>query len=200
MIDQESRRTLSQHVRQLVTGRMTNDQFDLLYYEEYSKSTDLAVREIACSCWGLYSSDLLFPYRLRGCHAVDPETRSRAARAVLFLRTELKFEWPAEGQKGDFGLGLMWGCAVFFGIPLSVVLLGCSGALLLVQDWEWGGQIAAAGLAVLLACIGAFWVNSHVGRLEFDAYRRAGQFDVWPFVRSDNFEAAKQSRHLLGKA
>jgi hypothetical protein len=87
MIDRKLRAELSQDIRRLATGRMTNDAFDDLYYEVYERSDDRAVNEIAAFCYGLYSSDLLFPIRLRGRYALDAETKRTIARCVLFLRS-----------------------------------------------------------------------------------------------------------------
>ena len=60
MVDLELRHRLSQDLRRLVTGRMTNDDFDDAYYESYMDSNDIAVREISRFGWSLYSSDVLF--------------------------------------------------------------------------------------------------------------------------------------------
>ena len=42
MVDTELRHRLSQDLRRLITGRMTNDEFDDVYYESYFDSDDLA--------------------------------------------------------------------------------------------------------------------------------------------------------------
>ena len=95
MVDSDLRISLSQDVRRLATGRMSNDDFDDVYYEQYDSSHDRAVCEISGFCYSLYSSDLLLPMRLRGRHALDADTKRTCIRAVLFLRSGLEYEWPA---------------------------------------------------------------------------------------------------------
>jgi hypothetical protein len=94
MVDKEARVELRIALRRLVTGRMTNDQFDDLYYEHWMDSKDLAVAKIGEFGYCLYSSDLLLPYRLKGPHAVSPEVRRLASRGILFLYTDQEYEWP----------------------------------------------------------------------------------------------------------
>jgi len=101
MVDSLKRRQLSQHLRQLVTGRATNDEFDEWYYNDYETSEDRATQAISAFGYSLYSD--LWPYRLRGVHAVDKETRRTAARCVLFLRSKLEY-----GDCKDFCVSLTW--------------------------------------------------------------------------------------------
>ncbi|HVC98463.1 MAG TPA: hypothetical protein VND64_32650 [Pirellulales bacterium] len=58
MVDHEARQALSLALRRLVTGRMTNDEFDDLYYGSWVNSSDRAVDVIATSAYCLYSSDV----------------------------------------------------------------------------------------------------------------------------------------------
>jgi hypothetical protein len=80
-------------LRQLITGRLTNNEFDDGYYEKWYRCGDSAVAEIAKFGWGLYSSDV-GAYKLKGRHAVSPAEQAMANRAILFLQTELDYEWP----------------------------------------------------------------------------------------------------------
>src|SRR5262249_43935758 len=68
MVDREARQELAVALHRLVTGQMTNDQFDEVF-EACVDSEDAAVAAIANFGWGLYSSWLLWPYRLKGRHA-----------------------------------------------------------------------------------------------------------------------------------
>lgn len=64
MIDPEVRKSLSQDVRRLITGRMTNDAFDDIYYEEYQSADDRACCfRIACVV-GMPLMQKLDPQRL----------------------------------------------------------------------------------------------------------------------------------------
>ncbi|MEL6899243.1 MAG: hypothetical protein AAFP90_24330, partial [Planctomycetota bacterium] len=64
MVDSKLRKLLSQDIRRLVTGRMTNDDFDDAYYEHYGSSDDRAILEISGFRYSLYPSDSLFLMRL----------------------------------------------------------------------------------------------------------------------------------------
>jgi hypothetical protein len=85
MIDSTLRAELSQDIRRLATGQMTNDEFDDRYYEVYQPSDDDAITSIATYCYWLYSSDLLFPMRLRGRYAPKSGNTARC-RAPLSRR------------------------------------------------------------------------------------------------------------------
>jgi hypothetical protein len=133
MVDSGLRHKLAQDVRRLITGRMTNDEFDDVYYEHYWRSEDLAIREIARFCWGLYSSDLPLPYRLRGAYEIDAATRKKTAHAVLFLQTSLKYPYP---ETPESFVSQLVGCAWFNGglIAIAFVVMAILCAL--------GGELA----------------------------------------------------------
>ena len=74
MIDRAARDRLAESIRQLAASAMTNWEFE-------SKAA-----------WQLY--DDFGNYRLRGRDRLDPLVRREAARWVLFLKTDLAYEWP----------------------------------------------------------------------------------------------------------
>src|SRR5437867_3884507 len=116
-----ARTRLHEALARLVDGRMTNDEFDELYYAEWEGSSDRAVSAIAKFGWGFYSSDLLWPYRLNGQYAVSVETRRVARRCRMFLREGAEFIWP---DPPDQTARCVAGCfAMFPGIPLGIALL-----------------------------------------------------------------------------
>ena len=196
MVDSDLRQALSQDVRRLFTGRMTNDDFDDAYYEQYDSSDDRAVREVSGFCYSLYSSDLLFPMRLRGRHALDAETRCACTRAVLFLRSGLEYEWAPFPDNA--GLRILASLS-FYGIPAGFALLLVGLPLLLCGDFQFGGPLFFGGLAVL---IGSIWFcRSWPKSLEpdWDSFRASGDYDVWPFLRQSDFDHAKEHCHLLGR-
>ncbi len=196
MVDSDLRASLSQDVRRLVTGRMTNDDFDDAYYEHYDSSDDRAVREIAGFCYSLYSSDLLFPMRLRGRHALDADTKCTCTRAVLFLRSGLEYEWPAFPDEP--GLRMFSGLA-FLGIPAGIAFLLVGTPLTLSGDMQFGAPLFVGGLLTLVGSIW-FW-RSWPKMLEpqWKSFRDSGDYDVWPFLRQSDFDHAKGTCHLLGR-
>lgn len=195
MIDPLARRSLSQDVRRLVTGRMTNDDFDELYFESYGRSDDAAVRWIAEFCWGLYSDQS--QYRLRGRHAVNPESRSTAARSVLFLRSGLEYQWPPSPDDG--WLGMIADFAMILGIPAGIALLfiGLTAAQPGANDV--GVPVAIFGLALLAGSTAIRFRRQVLLTRQREAFVAAGDFDVWPFLNRDDFDRARRECHLLGK-
>ena len=196
MVDSDLRKSLSQDVRRLVTGRMTNDDFDDAYYEHYDSSDDRAVREIAGFCYSLYSSDLLLPMRLRGRHALDAETKCSCTRAVLFLRSDLEYEW--QPFPDDPGLRTLSAFA-YMGIPAGIALLLVGTPLALSGDLQFGGPFFAGGLFTL---IGSVWFCRSWPKMlepQWKSFRDSGDYDVWPFLRQSDFEHANGHCHLLGR-
>ena len=90
MIDRAARTALSGNLRHLAAGLITNDE-----YEDRLPvpSADLAVWEIHLNgAWYLY--DDLHRHKLVGRYKIAPETKTEIARWILFLRTDLEYEWP----------------------------------------------------------------------------------------------------------
>jgi len=194
MIDSEARKDLSQRIRQLVTGRITNDAFDDLVYAPYMAHSDAAVREIATFGSSLYGD--LYRYRLKGEHAVDSQTRAAAARCVLFLRSDLEYCWP-EPPKYDLLFGIAW-AAIYLAIPLAIALFVISLFAALSRDFTSFAIIAACGFSPLAVR----WLLMKVSARHFDSlwdsFRAHGDYDVWPFIREEDFEHAQRTLHLLG--
>lgn len=194
MIDATARHDLSLNLRRLVTGRMTNDEFDEFVYFPLCDSKDLAVRWIAEFGYCLYSSDLLKPYRLAGRHAVSTEERQTAARCVLFLRTRLEYEWPSKPD--SLLVCLVQSLAYPFGIALGITLALLSLALVVTGDWPEATLwfiLAAAGVLLSSAWL-AFVYPERWYAPRWEAFCQSGDYDVWPFLRRGDFEAARRPR------
>jgi len=89
MIDRAGRDALAVQLRRLASGRVTNAEFDGVRLD---RAEDEALVAIGDAGWSLY--DDVFVYRLRGRRALKPETLEAVARCVLFLDTNLPYEWP----------------------------------------------------------------------------------------------------------
>jgi hypothetical protein len=114
MIDRTARNTLASALRALASGQITNDQFEDRLAQE---SADLAVREVFLSgAWFLY--DDLHEHRLVGRYRPSPEGRTEIARWVLFLRTDLEYEWPATAGLPAF----LWFLAIVGTLGLALPL------------------------------------------------------------------------------
>lgn len=195
MIDVAARNELSQNLRRLVTGRMTNDEFDELVYHPACDSPDGAVRRIAEFGYCLYSSDVIWPYRLKGCHAVSSETRRVAARCVLLLRSALEYEWPPEPDNPT--ARELQGLAMFLGLPLGIALLLICLPVLFTNAWpEMIGWIFLAALAVLAFSLWMLVVHPCRARnsARWQAFFQSGDYEVWPFLRRSDFDHARGRR------
>jgi hypothetical protein len=89
MIDHDARRRVSELLRHLVSGQITNDAFEDALPDG---SADRAVREVSSEAWYLYSD--LWEHRLVGKERLAPEARTHVARTILFLQSDLEYEWP----------------------------------------------------------------------------------------------------------
>lgn len=198
MVNTKLRQSLSQNARRLITGRMTNDAFDVAYADLYETSTDHAVSEIALFFHCLYSSDLLFPLRLRGRFAVDDETRSVVARAVLFLRSGLKYEWPLWPENSM--RHALAGLAKWIGVPAGLWLtLKCAPDAWLGANERIAGLLAILGVVLSIGSAALAFFLPRQSPEDWKRYRESGDYDVWPFVRRDDFNAARKTYHMLRK-
>ena len=90
MIDRPGRAALAEHLRRLAAGRLTNAEFDSVRLD---RSEDEALVAVGHAGWSLY--DDCFVYRLRDRRALKRQTLDAVARCVLFLDSDLPYEWPA---------------------------------------------------------------------------------------------------------
>jgi hypothetical protein len=89
MIDKQARKELAALLRHLAAGQISNDQFE----DRLPGMGDPAVRQVfAEGAWFLY--DDLHEHRLIGKHRLEPVSRKELARWILFLESELPYEWP----------------------------------------------------------------------------------------------------------
>jgi hypothetical protein len=196
MIDSTLRAELSQDIRRLATGRMTNDEFDDRYYEVYQPSDDDAITSIATYCYCLYSSDLLFPMRLRGRYALDRETKRTIARCVLFLRSDNEYGWPRlpDDSAGRFFAGFAFSLGFPGGIALTLIGLGMA----IFDPEPLAFMLLAIGLPLTVMCFYFGFLRSSVSTEHWNRYTESGDYDCWPFLHRESLESACQRNFLLG--
>ncbi len=183
MVDRNQRMRLRDALSELIEGRLTNDQFDELYFTEWEESPDRGVREIADFGFSLYSSDLPFPYRLKGRYAPDAETKRIADRCQRFLNSDLEYAWPERpNQTLDCAFG---GISVFLVIPLGVVLL--LAGFFDLQFVALGSLVVACGYLLLR-------VSRSMKTPEWRAYWAAGDKDAWPFLHLAELQEVKSTK------
>ena len=93
-IDKPARTRHAKLLRNLVNGRITNDEYE----DSIPTSEDPAVYEVfADGGWLLYSD--MKEYKLIGKQALNKEQRKFAAKCILFLRSEIPYRWaPMTGR------------------------------------------------------------------------------------------------------
>jgi hypothetical protein len=180
MVDRQARSELAICLLRLVTGEMTNGEFDDRY-EAWEDSNDAAVAEISTFGWQLYSDTN--QYRLKGWHAVSDELRQMADRALLFLQTDLDYEWP-RNVKGVVPFVSLWGPGCYLVIGMIVLF----AAVYCPNGWEG----LFLGIFGLLAIMPTFhWLFTHRNRTEqLKRFYESGDSQVWPFLRKADFQDA----------
>jgi hypothetical protein len=106
MVDRDARNRLAEALRHLVTGRMTNYEFDEAIQIE---TDDAAFYPIRKQAWFLYSD--LREHRLVGSDALSKSNKRMVARFILFLHSDLEYEWPRypfDGVLGAIARGLSY--------------------------------------------------------------------------------------------
>jgi hypothetical protein len=89
MIDRQARDILAEQLRHLISCQITNDEFD----DAVSWSRhDPGVVAVYGMAWRLY--DDLYEHRMTGLHHVPKQGRHEIARWILFLQSDLAYEWP----------------------------------------------------------------------------------------------------------
>jgi hypothetical protein len=104
VIDRKSRNALAESIRALVSGQISNDEFEDRRLPVSAE--DPAIWEIySKGAWCLYSD--LSEYRLIGKHRLTAQAKSEVARWILFLKTDLPYEWPRLSTGKFLGLLLL---------------------------------------------------------------------------------------------
>ena len=99
MIDSDERNRLAESLRHLVSGQITNDQFEDAARIE---SEDAVIDAVKWQAWLLYSD--LHEHKLVGSDAVSNSDRRVVARFILFLHSDLEYEWPRHPFDGVIGV------------------------------------------------------------------------------------------------
>jgi hypothetical protein len=123
LIDRASRDALAELARHFVAGRITNRELE----DRLPRSNDCAIREIWWNAlWGLY--DDFHKHRLVGRYYIPRNSRADLARCVLFLKTDLEYEWTPYPPEPRILTGL-----------LSVLTLGVANRIM-ARSWRRQGD------------------------------------------------------------
>jgi len=101
LIDRTARDQLADALRALASGLVSNDEFEDSRLPH--SRNDAVIREVfSRGAWMLYSDT--HEYRLAGKNKLDALTKSEVARWVLFLKTDLRYEWPVYSMLQTLGM------------------------------------------------------------------------------------------------
>jgi hypothetical protein len=89
MVDRRARDILAEQLRHLVSGQITNDEFNARLP---IKTEDAGFRTIEEQAWLMYSD--LYEHKIKVSHKLSRDDRERVSRAALFLHSDLEYEWP----------------------------------------------------------------------------------------------------------
>jgi len=118
MVDRAARDQFVELIRHLAAGQISNDEFE----DRVPRSqNDPAIGAVFWNgAWLLY--DDLRQYKLVGKCRLPKEARREVARWVLFLESDLEYEWPR-----------LLGVYRFPGYVLNVITLGAMGWMIRTQ-------------------------------------------------------------------
>jgi hypothetical protein len=80
-------------------GAISNDEFAQKFPRNQD---DPALRAIYSEMWFFYSDT--FEHRLSGKYALNEEQRANFERCLLFLRSNLEFQWPRPAYRLRYGI------------------------------------------------------------------------------------------------
>lgn len=95
MIDRAARDRLETSLRQLIAGKITNDEFEELTPESRD---DPAIVALTGMAWLLYSD--MKQHALVGPDSIEPSVRREVLRWIVFLDSDLEYRWPRMSLPG----------------------------------------------------------------------------------------------------
>jgi hypothetical protein len=99
VVDRSARNIAADVIREFMEGSISNREYERRYPRS---NDDLALREIYVQIWFLYSD--LKEHNLSGKHALKDEPRTFLDRCILFLRSDLEFQWPRQKFRPWYGI------------------------------------------------------------------------------------------------
>lgn len=175
MIDRDSRNTLAENLAALAEGTITNDQF---LQSRPETGHDRAVDEIWRFGDSLYSD--IAPYRLVGRNALSDDVRNVVQRCILFLQSDLEYEWP----DFPYNIGDKW---LVGGWMINMFMF----PLLLFIEWiHMAIALYASGSLLWFICY--IVANKVFNKYQQLFWKCGGDPAVWPFFRACDLERCKE--------
>jgi hypothetical protein len=95
MVDRRARDILSEQLRHLVSGQITNDEF---LYRTPTRTQDAGFWAVEDQAYLCYSD--LYTHKLTESHALTKSGRQSISRSILFLHSDLEYQWPKHPCEG----------------------------------------------------------------------------------------------------
>ncbi|HZQ22697.1 MAG TPA: hypothetical protein VFA89_07840 [Terriglobales bacterium] len=99
MIDRHARDIAADALRDFMEGSISNDEYERRYPRS---KDDPALWEIWVQVWFFYSD--VRTHKLTGKHALNEERRAFMERCILFLKSDVEFEWPRQKFRPWYGI------------------------------------------------------------------------------------------------
>ncbi len=188
IVDRSDRNKLAELIRHLISGTITTYTFFDSADDLTHKTEDETVKLIA-----EYMEDLFIDERnikLRGRKKLSKETKIMMLRCCLLLYSNKHYEWPFI----ECPTNLKY---TFFLIICDVCIFPI-GCIALILNPFIGILFFASAIFI------DRWVEKRKKVWEEDdynnyveAYRKYGDYEVWPFIRNSDFDEAKRHPPLL---
>ena len=175
MIDRERRRKIALHLRHYLAGLITNDDYESQAYGG-AKSDDPVIRAMYLESWFL--QDDMKCHKLTGSYKPTTEQFKYMARIILFLHSDCEYEWPKIDP---------WSYQTAF----YLILLSLPLAFLLVA------HLGIYTLLIILASVLYFLFTILKGQWEFYKFNKVGDYDYWPFISKEQYEAQLTKQPFL---
>ena len=174
MVDLARRKELAYHLRHLVVGLISNDEFEEeildnvsfgylpehYYSSKQAKFDDPIIRPILELSWCLYSD--LENHTLTGKHTLSDEDLENIARIILFLNSDFEYEWP-----------------YFDRINLLI-------------------RLSFKDLLFTALSLGQHYVVKLNERKEqYQEFRNTGDHEIWPFINKEQYEQQLRKQPFL---
>ena len=180
MVDSELRVCLGRDMRRLITGRISSDDFSEAFYFRYAATRDQGVREIANLCSSLYTRQQS-PSKRQLHPLVNQVDRGLIARSILFLESELEYQWP--GDSISPGHRTIVGFTVFLMLPVLMAILLFWLPVPLAISEEFTTPLALVGILGMLGALCLICFQPPKSKVKLEEKYQQGEKEVWPFLR-----------------
>jgi len=181
-LDKEARKKAANVLTQFYQGDITTDQFQIQW--DKIETDDSLLKQIYWCIWGFY--DDLWPYKLKGRHALDPMSKGFFERCIIFLHSDL--EWPIRIESEDITEPTDLYKAKKRLSHYAWLILILMWILLIIQSIMW----LIIGLFLIPICLYLmerglyfYWKQKGVN-MEFYRYRTGMEY--YPFTSKEQYE------------